>query len=161
MRVGADDMPKDTRHPCLGGWRAGRPEHRSRTNKQRVPAANKDRRTTHCDSEGTTRRRRSTRRATATWQSTAHDSDDSTRRATARVTCDTPRRTPVHVAHFTGTATTATTQHTPRRRRRRRLNTTQRTQRRQGVKTTHRRDDGDDPTLLRSTKQLPWSHYIR
>ena len=51
MRVGANDMPKDTRHPCLGGWRAGRPEHRSRTNKQRVPAANKDRRTTHCDSE--------------------------------------------------------------------------------------------------------------
>ena len=153
-------MPKDTRtrHPCLGGWRAGRPE-RSRTNKQRASSeGSKDARTA---TARTTRHRRSTRRATATWQSTAHDSDDSTRRATARVTCDTPRRTPVHVAHFTGTATTATTQHTPRRRRRRRLNTTKRTQRRQGVKTTHRRDDGYDPTLLRSTKQLPWSHYIR
>ena len=151
-------MPKDTRHPCLGGWRAGRPE-RSRTNKQRGQRQRIEGPRTA--TARTTQRRRSTRRATATWQSTAHDSDDSTRRATARVTCDTPRRTPVHVAHFTGTATTATTQHTPRRRRRRRLNTTQRTQRRQGVKTIHRRDDGDDPTLLRSTKQLPWSHYIR
>ena len=157
----ADDMPKDTRHPCLGGWRAGRPEHRLRANKQRA-SGEQGSKTTHCDSEGTTRRRRSTRRATATWQSTAHDSDDSTRRAIHREShLRPPRRTPVHVAHFTGTATTATTQHTPRRRRRRRLNITQRTQRRQGVKTTHRRDDGDDPTLLRSTKQLPWSHYIR
>ena len=46
-RIGADDMPKDTRHPCLGGWRAGRPEHRSRTNKQRASGeqGSKDRRT--------------------------------------------------------------------------------------------------------------------
>ena len=127
-----------------------------------VPAANKDRR----PRTATARARRDVDdqhdapprpgKAPRTTATTQHDAP-----STARVTCDTPRRTPVHVAHFTGTATTATTQHTPRRRRRRRLNITQRTQRRQGVKTTHRRDDGDDPTLLRSTKQLPWSHYIR
>ena len=49
-----------------GGARAVQSIARERTSS--VPAANKDRRTTHCDSEGTTRRRRSTRRATATWR---------------------------------------------------------------------------------------------